>query len=167
MANITIQFKRGTKANLEEKLVPEQLGVPAKGEPIWETDTNKLKIGDGLSSYTNLPYFSNDSIDEIILEGYYDPVTTYFYDKAPEEVDRQRLPEWSNRIYRDMATNSIYYFKSLGRFIKLYDGVKLYDTYGQNVDGAMTQKAVTNAVGDITFKLDENQDECLILNKPW
>ena len=39
-----IQFKRGVKATLEAKLVG--VNKPAAGEPIFETDTNKLKIGD-------------------------------------------------------------------------------------------------------------------------
>ena len=40
-----IQFKRGKKAVLEAKLVEGVLGVPTSGEPIYETDTKKLKIG--------------------------------------------------------------------------------------------------------------------------
>ena len=59
-----IQFKRGTKAALEAKLVEENLGVPKAGEPIYETDTGKIKIGDGKTSYAELSYFGNDLAQE-------------------------------------------------------------------------------------------------------
>ena len=59
----TIQFKRGSKETLERRLVAGDLGVPLAGEPIFEFDKNdpttgKLKIGNGISSYKNLPYIS-------------------------------------------------------------------------------------------------------------
>jgi hypothetical protein len=56
-----IQFKRGLKAVLEEKLVSNDLGVPAVGEPIFEMDTGKLKIGDGETAYVDLPYFGEST----------------------------------------------------------------------------------------------------------
>jgi hypothetical protein len=55
-----IQFKRGTKAALEAKLIDGELGVPKAGEPIYETDSGKIKIGDGKTSYADLNYFGND-----------------------------------------------------------------------------------------------------------
>ena len=61
MADITIktiQFKRGSKATLKSKLVDGDLGVPAAGEPIFERDNNKLKIGDGVHDYAHLPYLT-------------------------------------------------------------------------------------------------------------
>jgi len=54
----TVQFKRGLKAILEARLIPEDLGVPMVAEPIFETDTGKLKIGDGVTSYIDLPYIA-------------------------------------------------------------------------------------------------------------
>jgi hypothetical protein len=56
----TIQFKRGIKSILEAKLVATELGVPAAGEPIFETDTGKLKIGDGIRPYAELPYIQGE-----------------------------------------------------------------------------------------------------------
>lgn len=168
MAVITsIQFKRGSRSSLEARMVVGDLGVPLRGEPIWETDTNKLKIGDGVTDYAHLPYFSDNTLDTLVLEGYYDSNDGYFYDLPPEDVERQRMPEWTNKLYRDMATNYVYYFKALGRFTVLYAPNKLYSTSGQNTDGAMTQKAVTDGINDIRFNLDETDVECLVLNKPW
>jgi len=169
MANVitSIQFKRGNKETLNARLVEGDLGIPLRGEPIWEIDTNRIKIGNGVDSYANLDYFSGDTIDNLVLEGYYDQTTGYFYDKPAEYVDRERLPEWTDRLYRDMETNDVYYFKALGRFTKLSTSTKLYNTSGQNTDGAMTQKAVTDGINDINFNLDSGDTECLILKKPW
>ena len=169
MTNIieSIQFKRGTKAKLEERLRAGDLGVPLRGEPIWETDTNRMKIGDGIKPYVQLDYFADYVSENIVLEGYYDSTTTYFYDLPPEEVDRHRLPEWSGKLYRDLATNKVYYFKAIGRFVELYSPAKLYTTSGQNTDGAMTQKAVTDGVDAVNFAVDSGDQECLVLNKPW
>lgn len=163
----SIQFKRGDKATLEARLVQGDLGVPLRGEPIWETDTNRIKIGNGSDPYVNLDYFSSDTIDNLVLEGYYDQASGFFYDKPAQYVDRKRLPEWSNRLYRDMETNDVYYFKAVGRFTKLIVSTKLYSSSGQNIDGAMTQKAVTDGINGIDFNLDTIDTECLILKKPW
>jgi len=170
MANITIQFKRGTKEKLEQRLVPGDLGVPAKGEPIWETDTNKLKIGDGITSYINLDYFGGDVDDHLVLEGYYSLEDDKFYDKPLDDPDKQRLPEWSSKLYKDLDTGNSYYYKSLtvGKHFKVLNiNVNLYNSSGQNVDGAMTQKAVTDAINNINFGVDTSDTECLTLNKPW
>lgn len=47
----TFQFKRGLAARWAE-LNP----ILSQGEPGFEYDTNKLKIGDGLTAWNNLPY---------------------------------------------------------------------------------------------------------------
>lgn len=51
----TIKFRRDTSANWTS-VNP----IPAQGEPCYETDTGKLKIGNGSDSYTVLPYVSDD-----------------------------------------------------------------------------------------------------------
>ena len=169
MSNIitSIQFKRGSRATLESRLVPGDLGVPAKGEPIYETDTNRMKIGDGVKSYAQLDYFGNVDDSDLVIEGYYDPSDQSFYDEPAEDLDRQKLPEWTNKLYRDLATNIVYYFKAIGRFTVLVNSVKLYGTHGQNTDGAMTQKAVTDSISRIAFKVEESDTECIGLDKPW
>lgn len=50
----TIKFRRDTSANWTS-VNP----IPAQGEPCYETDTGKLKIGNGSDSYTILPYVSD------------------------------------------------------------------------------------------------------------
>lgn len=51
-----IQFLRGT-ASAAESANP----ILAAGQPFFETDTNKLKIGDGTSYYNQLPYLVDNS----------------------------------------------------------------------------------------------------------
>lgn len=46
-----IQFRRDTAAKWALKNP-----IPAEGEPCYETDTGKLKIGDGSTTYNNLAY---------------------------------------------------------------------------------------------------------------
>ena len=50
-----IKLRRDTSANFTSK--NPVLGL---GEPAYETDTKKLKIGDGTTAYTQLEYFSAD-----------------------------------------------------------------------------------------------------------
>jgi hypothetical protein len=48
-----VQNKRGTASALAS-VNP----TPAAGEIVWESDTNKLKIGDGTTAYNSLPYLT-------------------------------------------------------------------------------------------------------------
>ena len=52
-----IQLKRGTQNILE--LVLKDSNRPASGEPIYELDTGRLKIGDGIHDYAKLAYFGS------------------------------------------------------------------------------------------------------------
>ena len=53
----TIQFKRGTAARWEElNLVLEA------GQPGFVTDENRLKIGDGVTAWNDLPYLGEDNV---------------------------------------------------------------------------------------------------------
>lgn len=109
-----IQFKRGKKAVLEEKLVAGKLGVPKSGEPIYETDTRKLKIGDGKTSYKDLPYYGGNGSDvdipNFIIQ---DPLSNQIllYDES--------LQAWVNKDLAD--DESIIYLAERGLTIKGYD----------------------------------------------
>lgn len=50
----TIKFRRDTSTNWTTANP-----IPAQGEPCYETDTGKLKIGNGSDYYSNLPYVSD------------------------------------------------------------------------------------------------------------
>jgi len=51
-----VQNKRGTAANLAS-VNP----TPLAGEMIWESDTNRLKVGSGSTAYTSLAYVGTNS----------------------------------------------------------------------------------------------------------
>lgn len=53
----TLQLKRGTAARWFELNI-----VLAAGEPGFEYDTKKLKIGDGVTAWNNLPYIGEGDI---------------------------------------------------------------------------------------------------------
>lgn len=110
----TIQFKRGLKASLEAKLTADGLGVPLAGEPIFETDTGKLKIGDGKTAYVDLPYLQGSSVDNdlpnFIIQ---DPLSNQvlLYDEETQS--------WVNKNLADRE--SIIYLAERGLTIKGYD----------------------------------------------
>ena len=108
-----IQFKRGKKTVLEEKLVADYLGVPKDGEPVFESDTGKLKIGDGITSYKELPYFGDPDIPTFIIQ---DPLSgqVLLYDEV--------LQAWVNKDLAD--TESIIYLAERGLTIKGYENAK-------------------------------------------
>lgn len=53
----TFQLKRGTSAKWQELNL-----ILADGEPGFEKDTNRLKIGDGKTPWNNLPYLSEGNV---------------------------------------------------------------------------------------------------------
>ena len=57
VVNITYQLKRGSAARWTE-LNP----ILKQGEPGFEYDTGKLKIGDGFTPWNSLPYI-NENIE--------------------------------------------------------------------------------------------------------
>ena len=52
-----IQFLNDTA----EALAAQGESIPKEGEPVYENDTRKLKIGDGVTKLANLKYFGGDS----------------------------------------------------------------------------------------------------------
>ena len=50
---------------------------------------------------------------------------------------------------------------------KLAGTMKLYQAHGENTDGAMSQKVVTEGVNSIALTLDNTDEECLVLDLPW
>lgn len=162
----SIQFKRGLKVDLETILVGTK--KPTKGEPVWEYDTKSFKIGDGEHDYKDLPYMTGEASDRV-LKGYYDS-GVFWNNQAEPRVQLMRSVKY---LYLELSTNEVYYYAVDGKYHKLVSIaqvssttpglVKLYDTTGQNVDGTMTQKAITdNLSKKFELSLDEESSECLI-----
>lgn len=175
-------FKRGNKDILELRLV--DTNKPLEGEPIFELDTGKLKIGDGVNNYKDLPYVGNGSSPEpedsdILLRGYFKESEGRFY-PTPESTDP--LPKLRRKLYLDIPTNRIFAYvvaqgESVldGRFVACITYatsdnagiVKMYNVLGNNTDGTMTQKAITDSIGTIDFDVETiDEENCLVLNRP-
>ena len=103
-----IQFKRGLKAALEEKLVSTDLGIPAVGEPIYETDTGRLKIGDGINPYIDLPYFSGspENLPNFIIK---DPLSNQIllFDANTNSWVNRDLTDEESIIYLDSESQGL------------------------------------------------------------
>lgn len=105
-----IQFKRGAKAVLEAKLVDGILGIPKDGEPIYETDTGKLKIGNGKQSYKDLDYFGGEGtaveVPKFIIK---DPLSNQvlFYDVSVGAWVNKDLTDEQSIIYLDDETKGL------------------------------------------------------------
>lgn len=78
----TYQFKRGTAQRwIEVNPILKQ------GEPGFEYDTGKLKIGDGFTPWNSLPYI-NESIE---VSGQEEMVTVSTYSELPRYGDGSKL----------------------------------------------------------------------------
>lgn len=92
------QFKRGTAQRLKE-VNP----VLMQGEPAFEYDTYRFKIGDGFAPYNSLPYIGNQGME---LQSY------LTYSDLPKEgktsiiylvVEDSLLYQWEKGTYSALA----------------------------------------------------------------
>lgn len=152
--------------------------VPLKGE-VCLVDTNqqklRAKVGDGVTSWLDLPYSDEyllEEIESVVLNGYY--LNEKFYTDSTYTVE---LEKSASKIYIDKNSNVLYHYDG-AKFISVNETLptasdstagimKLYQTGGQNTDGAMSQLAVTDGVQSIHFAADQTDEECLVLDLPW
>lgn len=92
----TFQFKRGTAQRWIE-VDP----ILKQGEPGFEYDTGKLKIGDGITSWTLLPYINDISgvdKDEIVsVSNYSDLPSAGNENTLYRVVDDKLLYQWNSQ----------------------------------------------------------------------
>lgn len=98
----SIQFKRGIKSLLEARLTGDN--KPLEGEPVYELDTGKLKIGDGLHNYVDLPYISGGGggVEQVVFSTRYEFPSVGFSNKIYVATDE-------NKSYIFDTTNNHYY----------------------------------------------------------
>lgn len=163
MANIiktTFKFKRGLAMNWTAKNP-----ILEAGEPGFELDTGKLKIGNGTTPWNELEYI-NDS--NSIVNGYY--WDNNFYKDIEHSI---LLDKALNTLYIENNTNILYFFNGTS-YISLGNGapiatedisgtVKIYNTVGEQTDGTMTQKAISDELDDKIEMQVNNDEEMLIL----
>ena len=104
------------------------------------------------------------------MRGYY--FNNKFYTDTTYTTELEKTDEM---VYVDHLTGGLYTYDSVNGYrsaLKLASEseagiVKLYKDKGENDDGAVDQKTISEAISGINFKLSETEDECLELVNPW
>lgn len=157
--NTVIKLRRDNDYNYQKV---GQKFVPAFGEVCFvDTARSGLRavVGDGVTVFDNLKF-----ADDIFVKAYFNKADGKFYkdaDFAEEEIGN------INRIYIDLNNpNHIYYYNGVDYVVvgagelptasaEVPGVMKLYDTTGNNIDGTMTQKAITD---ELSQKLEASVD---------
>ena len=167
LINTTIKLRRDNDYNYSR--VADSF-IPMKGEPVL-VDTEqyglRFKIGDGVTPYGALAYA--DDNNNVVLLGYY--LNSKFYTDSTYTVE---LEKNENKLYIDKNAHAVYIWNG-ENYIPLSPEatetvagmMKLYQTSGNNTDGTMSQKVITEGVNAIKFELDGQDKECLVLDLPW
>ena len=104
-----IQFLRGTQSQLQSS---QQ--IFAAGQPIFESDTGQLKIGNGINNFAGLPYVGNSSGNQVVEgdidQGHIDFGDVAFYFGTAEYPNQ---PITSNNVNRNGSINYTYSANSL------------------------------------------------------
>ena len=162
----TITLRRDTQINYSRY----GTHVPLDGE-VCLVDTLlglRAKVGDGQTAFNALPF-----ADSMVVQGYYNQQDHKFY---AESAFTTELPGELNIIYVDKLTGALYFYNgsvfvantvSLPTATDALPGIlKLYGSSGQNTDGTMTQKAITDAISAILFDIEtDNTENSLVLDK--
>jgi|GEM_PF-2851430 len=160
-----IRLRRDNDYNYE---VIKDKFVPANGEVVLvdtARDGLRAKVGDGISTYAELQ-FTDADIRNAVQQGYFKDGIFY-----KDTTMQTPFPNMVNKIYIDKTNNSIYYYDGeayvpaepeLTTATSNMAGVmKLYSTIGQNTDGTMTQKSITDELG-LRFKADVDAENELL-----
>ena len=127
MANVVkhiYQFKRGTSQNWIDKNP-----ILLQGEPGYETDTGKLKIGDGFTPYGALPYINEGAI-----------FNTDTRDQFPKVGSE-------NTIYKAQDETALYQWNSKTESYELLSaGEQLIDELVKDVDEVRQDLAAIEAL---------------------
>lgn len=143
--------------------------IPASGEVVFvdtARDGLRAKVGDGYSTFSQLQFVDED-LRNMVLQGYFDD-NIFYRDEGKSVI----LAGMVNKLYIDKPTRRIYFFDGTN-YIPVTDRiqtatadtpgvVKLYHTTGQNVDGTMTQKAITDEL-DVRYKTEVVADDELLI----
>lgn len=155
MINAVLRLRRDNDYNYAKI---KDTFIPMNGE-ICLVDTADAGLravcGDGRTPFGNLEY-----LNDFIKKGYFKE-NEFYSDSAYQNI----LPAQMTNLYIDLVFHRIYYFDGTNYQI-IETGVdvanesmagimKLYQSTGYNVDGTMTQKAITNELDSISDELDD------------
>lgn len=164
----TIRLRRDNDYNYEA--IKDKF-VPANGEVVLvdtARDGLRAKVGNGYNTYAELQ-FTDADLRNAVLQGYYD--NGHFYS---DPIKQTPMMDMINKIYIDIPHSKIYYFDGADYVpaeanlttanADVAGVMKLYSTTGQNTDGTMTQKSITDELNQ-RIKTDiDAQNELLIFN---
>lgn len=160
MINAVLRLRRDNDYNYAKI---KDTFIPQNGE-ICLVDTARSGLravcGDGVSTFAQLEY-----IGQTFVQGYYNEFSNSFY--KDKELNNE-LDKRDNVIYLDYDTNQLFYYDG-SEYIKITQIVpnadedtagilKLYNDTGDNTDGTMTQKAITDELNtkvEVSLKEDE------------
>ena len=164
--NATIELRRDNDYNFKKV---ENSFIPANGEIVL-VDTAKdglrAKVGNGYSTFAQLQYTDAD-LRNTVLHGYFYQ-NKFYQDNTHQNIIQGMI----NKIYIDDSARKLYYFDG-EQYVPIQENlvtataeipgiVKLYGTTGYNVDGTMTQKAITDEL-DLRYKATIDSDDELLV----
>ena len=145
--------------------------IPADGELfLVDTARNGLraKVGDGKSTYGQLPFADEGLALNIIIQGYFYE-NEFYYDEARNE----KIEPSNGKIYIDILTRKSYVYsdsyialsKDVEMATKDVAGIsKLYDELGENTDGSINQKVITEELDEKVEMRVIDTEETLMLS---
>jgi hypothetical protein len=165
MVNAILRLRRDNDYNYAKI---KDTFIPANGE-ICLVDTARYGLravcGDGVSTFGQLEY-----IGESFQQGYWDYITEKFY--KDKNLTQEIVDKRENVLYLDIDSSQLYsYTGSEFKLIELnlptasetvLGVLKLYDSVGDNIDGTMTQRAITEEL-DTKVELSLKEDEELVI----
>ena len=165
MANILNTILRLRRDNDYNYKLIENSFIPANGEIcLVDTATMGLRAvcGDGVSTFAELSFCDSKLIKGLYKDG-------AFYNEENEVI-----PSLTSDIYFDISTNDLYIFNGsdyeiLNDLPTANENVagitKLYNGLGNNEDGTMTQKAITDELNQkVEISFSPEDDELLIFS---
>lgn len=162
MINAILRLRRDNDFNYNKI---KDTFIPADGEIcLVDTAFNGLRAvcGDGVSTFGQLEF-----MNDLIIKGYYKD--GYFYEDAE---GLKQIKSMAIKIYIDLNTNTMYHYN--GQKYQEIDAkipsasstlpgvMKLYDEVGYNIDGTMTQKAITEEL-DTKVEMSLKEEEELVI----
>ncbi len=156
---VTFQFKRGQSTTFAKKNL-----ILKEGEPGFELDTLRLKIGDGKTAWNNLKYVNEESIvvgdnNSIIVNDNIISLNGFEGAQAGQSIRKNSNGqlEWYNPVTQDQVTslmnsvNQMYTKEEIdGMFNELFNGSP------EHLD---TIKEITEWITNDTLKMIEMQNK--------
>lgn len=164
--NVTLRQRRDNDYNYAKV---QDTFIPAKGEIVLvDTAHNGLrsKIGDGISTYAELDYVDKDIAANIVIRGYLEDNVFYSNGIAVIPTAHQLFIDNKGIIYIYNTEEGLYQSVTAVTASAEQAGiVKLYSSTGDNIDGTMTQKAITEALSEKVSISADSENELLTFIK--